>query len=75
MSEWKPIETAPKDGKEVFLWGMCAMSDIDLRYAFDANVGWCDENGVWQTRVPGEICHPTHWMPIPKPPQRSAGDE
>ena len=61
MSEWKPIETAPKDGTRIMLWpiGNC-------RNGLRMETGhWC-LNGHWKCgeRSP----RATHWMPLPEPP-------
>lgn len=64
--EWKPIETAPKNGNEILLFGPC-YRDRTGHYAPDVNVGWWG-NGIWQTRTPDEEISPTHWMPLPAAP-------
>jgi hypothetical protein len=62
--KWQPIETAPKDEKDVLVWAGGRMKiacwsnedrDIDLRE------GWFTNNG-WRT-------HPTHWQPAPAAPE------
>ena len=67
-SGWQPIATAPKDGTEIVLYGACCPERSRSRYAKDANVGWFS-GGEWKTRVYGETCDATHWMPLPAPPQ------
>ena len=63
--EWRPIETAPKDGKVV----ICMRADdrslpwgAYWRTYFDGSKGWSNESGD-ETR-------PTHWMPLPAPPAK-----
>lgn len=62
---WQPIETAPKDGAVLLAWepgfyqgkGGCAL------------VTWF--RGKWAT-VAASVswdCHPSHWMPLPEPPE------
>lgn len=68
MNDWQPIETAPKDGTEVLLWGRCERDG--QFFAYDCNVGWYDDGSIgdkgWTARdLPIE---PSHWMPLPKPP-------
>lgn len=66
-SDWQPIETAPKTGRDVILWGPCRPDGATRPYARDANVGWwCADH--WRTRT-NEVCNATHWMPLPAAPQ------
>jgi hypothetical protein len=63
---WQPIETAPKNGSDIILWGPCRPDGDTRPYARDANVGWwCADH--WRTRT-NEVCNATHWMPLPLPP-------
>ena len=76
MSEWQPIETAPRDGSFFlacggFLYDGGASFEV-LRFAGENGTPgqhgpfiWatpCSIVSVWAERVP------THWMPLPKPP-------
>jgi hypothetical protein len=69
MSDWQPIETAPKDGTFVMLWvggdypAHCARFEIWK----DGSAGWVASNhgGVWTCVQFGTA---THWMPLPAPP-------
>ena len=75
MTEWQPIETAPKDGETWVL----VFAPVDAYYRSE----------VWPARIAepryqgedGKVLaigighdgtqygwHPTHWMPLPKPP-------
>jgi len=58
VSEWQPIETAPKDGTEVLIY--------DPSYPKNPMaVDWyCPHDDT-----PGWLGTPTHWMPLPAPPQ------
>lgn len=67
MSQWQPIETAPKDGKNVLIY---RLGSGDQR----ATIGSLDEEGVWQSPEAYYIWSwfdfsPTHWMPLPEPPK------
>lgn len=78
MSEWQPIDTAPKDGTLVRL---CWMDDglandqvimqwghIQQNALFPGKVGmWVAKNGVMTWNDDGEG-GPTHWMPLPATP-------
>ena len=64
MSEWQPIETAPRNATEILV--ILANHDVhvvyghyyDLRQKFE----WAQFDGV-------NDYNPTHWMPLPKPPE------
>lgn len=59
MSEWKPIETAPKDGMVL----VAGFWDDGRSWR---DIGHCDHLGVvgrWDYNL-----EPTHWMPLPEPP-------
>ena len=62
MSEWQPIEAAPKDG-----------TLVDLIVNGDRITDCKFINGSWMDYDKGERCwcwsgDPSHWMPIPKLP-------
>ena len=71
--DWQPIETAPKDGTEVLLFG-----EFDNMAVAEWDHG--DEAWVFavtDVEIPGApkgtmFCSyfrdPTHWMPLPVPP-------
>ena len=71
---WMPIETAPKDGKAVLLFGILPGS---LGYNEDSFVmsvgGWSGER--WGAEANNgrfvRFLKPTHWMPLPPPPNPS----
>lgn len=65
MSEWQPIDTAPKDGTPVLLW---PGAEIWAGQTTPA-VGWWAEYFGWicsSAGASGEVA--THWMPLPTPP-------
>ena len=60
-TDWKPIETAPKDGTEIIVYcppahGLRHMSSV---CAYHEDAGFCVD----------ELREPTIWMPLPDPPQ------
>ena len=61
MSEWKRIDTAPKDGTEIDIWVQNSIRRI-------AKVHWDQKFGMWANHE-DVSCNPTHWMPIPEPPK------
>lgn len=78
MSEWQPIETVPKDGTEVDLWGTRADGTAErwcnARWTGDGvGAGWW---GPWtdgfECGIPGRNSLTlTHWMPVPRPPENN----
>jgi hypothetical protein len=69
MSEWQPIETAPKDGTNILICGF----DFSGNY-FVADVKWVPEEGEFCLFSPYNDAHdtptydPKFWMPLPAPP-------
>lgn len=61
VSEWLPIETAPKDGKTIL-----AFLDSDICIVY-----WDKRYGSWREAGTHEFLEDyfTHWMPLPKPPR------
>ena len=66
MTAWQPIKTAPKD-KPILGWDGATMTTVEWRewrscpgYWTLCECGAYAEDGEWW---------PTHWMPLPEPPQ------
>jgi hypothetical protein len=82
MSEWKTIESAPRDGTRILAMGVYSVSG-NVAYE-PATVSWCDGSG-WAfdygdglvvDSVSREYCSDivsmevaTHWQPLPTPPK------
>lgn len=76
MSDWQPIETAPKDHVTSFdlwahgnrltdcMWGRPTYSNSKELCWIQLNASY-DSNGP----VDEEVRNPTHWMPLPEPPK------
>lgn len=69
MTAWQPIETAPRDGTFVILCAFDVILDGGIRYTSDPYCSWrfkdSNEWAGWPHRFP-----PTHWLPLPEPPDR-----
>ena len=70
VPQWRPIETAPKDGQYVDLW---LVRDDPEDMAREPECYWCDEIEEWCDRS-GEFVEvngwrASHWMPIPEGPK------
>ncbi len=58
-ARWQPIETAPKDLDDDEAWYLGFANGCGLiQWTQD---GWCD--------TAGSQCQPTHWQPLPSPPE------
>lgn len=89
MSEWRDIASAPRDGTPLLLYchggididpfyrpkGMSSDIVVGL-WEVDAD---CPDGGRWSSDV-GDIgeqlsppINPTHWMPLPSPPETDNG--
>jgi hypothetical protein len=81
---WQPIETAPRDGRYVIVgrfgggrdlrwvkhsrW-IAASEAAGLNFEDDPEFfedGWTDGSDEH------DCCYPTHWMPLPAPPESEA---
>jgi hypothetical protein len=73
--EWQPIESAPKDGTRIlfalpYVWcgywrGSRPVGMPDYRWD-ESWIGWTRE--AFEDRP----LNPTHWMPLPEPPNPSS---
>jgi hypothetical protein len=59
--EWQPIDTAPKDGELILLF-----SPKGRGYLIDIGHWWFRDK--WERELGGAKLNPTHWIPLPKPP-------
>jgi len=76
--EWRPIETAPKDGTDVVIYA----PNCGVLVAYWSDSIWASVNnpvrgqgGGWVQEVHrSDTCvfSPTHWMPLPSPPETPA---
>lgn len=84
VSPWQPIETAPKDGTYFLALMQQDFSADDLkgerqgwlhlpRYPFVCSYQHDEDGGFFAEAdtcgIHGKDCEPTHWMPLPAPPQ------
>ena len=69
MSNWQPIETAPKDGAVVLGYS------CDVTGPVFASMAWSEELGTWALEPTAwgdqswEWPEVTHWMPLPESPE------
>ena len=66
MSEWQPIETAPRNGRPIFCWSHdAAFCGMWVGYWNALEGRWRD---LWVSDEDEDNVQPTHWMPLPEPP-------
>ncbi|MCQ8103285.1 hypothetical protein NP590_04125 [Methylomonas sp. SURF-2] len=75
ISDWQPIETAPKDGTFIIAGeNFCRVDDNDKEYPPDKMiVRWIRDGWVCFGMIVRSF-EPTHWMPCPKLPIEVADD-
>lgn len=78
MDGWQPIETAPKDGSAILIYGGTYSYSIYADEPFDGvsiarwyRFHWRGEDR--QAHDDWYSHNPTHWQPLPNPPQHSKG--
>ena len=75
---WLPIETAPKDGTRIMLGYFPDYMDGKQQGGHPQIAWWNDTKNLWCSglgflKAKGAFS-PTHWMPLPEPPDRKAGE-
>lgn len=63
MSEWKPIESAPKDGRHILI--VCGRTRLGFYHPADKR--WREYDGTGYGLSLDFT--PSHWMPLPEPPK------
>ena len=83
MSEWQPIETAPRDSSRILVAYKNAYGEWRIHEAWwklpyelapDIQCWWCFDGDV--TLLDSSIhdgLGATHWMPLPEPPEETKG--
>jgi len=76
--QWKPIESAPKDGSKILLASLgyamnwdegCVLEDKALSVGWASSGFWSKQfNKFWDGSEPCGFANLTHWQPLPTPP-------
>lgn len=80
MSDWLPIESAPKDGTKIDLWYPHGIGREPNSYwhsiqAWGYDVPATDRHHPQEMDFMTRGCEPTHWMPLPNPPISGSGGD
>lgn len=78
MMEWQPIETAPRDGRDIIV--VTVYAEIPTPFVACWSDTFCEwiigGDCVFGLVVNGAVniddtcsINPTHWMPLPEPPK------
>ena len=64
--EWQPIESAPKTGEVIILYGQTQHAE----FPFVGQGHWYKvyKKWAWHHYIGDEPNQPTHWQPLPQPP-------
>lgn len=65
-SQWQPMDTAPKDGTRVLVTGSRYLPVAAFYGVYHPNAKGKPE---WRVCPSGHRLDPTHWMPLPEPPE------
>jgi hypothetical protein len=77
---WRPIESAPRDGTAILLWGpYCSNAAVAAWGRAGMHNHWvCMADGISAVEYMSDFGTeyatfevPTHWMPLPSPPEHS----
>ena len=71
---WMPIETAPQDGTPILAWPIFGRVDlawfgVDLNADAEPPMWLCGDGDGFSVGYYFTPCAPTHWMPLPEPPE------
>jgi len=66
---WQPIDTAPKDGTAILLWPYGHFEFWNGAAEAEVVLGYCTEDEEWFNPEARLSFKPTHWMPLPEPPE------
>ena len=67
--DWQPIETAPRDGTAVLCWPFNYSSLFEGKAEPEIVIGFFSENDWWCESNVSKTFDPTHWRPLPTPPE------
>jgi hypothetical protein len=69
---WRPVETMPRDGREVIVFRPLAWKTNDPLIAIAKTRKSPQTSPQGVEHYTDRWCHPTHWMPLPVDPEPAA---
>jgi len=78
MSDWLPIESAPKDGTRLMISSAREGALVCVGYWVkpeDRGRDYCQDEDWWHVQFAIGGMKPTHWMPLPNPPISGSGGD
>ncbi len=69
MSEWQPIETAPRNGHHFFATGPMPSDGIAAPNCWFVAIARWEHNALVTENFRLRARDLTHWMPLPTPPR------
>ncbi len=77
MSEWLPIDSAPKDGSRILIGRVRSAGVHSAHWEVDPSWAWEGVGPCWAVYLSDDDYYshyipadwPTHWMPLPEPPK------
>lgn len=72
MSDWQPIETAPKDESVLVVYESTAANETYGEGGYRRTMEAVFEDGAWLgadcSKLENRAWRVTHWQPLPEPP-------
>jgi hypothetical protein len=66
VNDWQEIETAPRDGTHILGYVLDGTEHHIYEVIHDHHGSWYESGEEYRFR-------PTHWMPLPEPPEANGG--
>jgi hypothetical protein len=77
MTEWKSIDTAPKNGTSILVYRRWKKHQwLDHGYDHYIEIAYWKDDDWWiHAFCPPASNDPTHWMPLPEPPKLGTSND
>jgi len=73
MSDWKSIETAPRDGQKYLAYSVINGMFIENKppNCYPGEWYWNEKRRSWRGHAHADARTATHWTPLPTPPKEN----